>query len=74
MGKNIVKSCARQRFSVFLHGSSDAFSGILTEFDAKMFVFENCHSVPTREGETPVPYRGRVYVERANIKYLVDAG
>lgn len=72
-GNHIVKTAKLQRFSVFLKGNEGAFSGVLTEFDAHTFVFEQCQSVPTKEGETTVSYKGRVLVEREHIKYLVDA-
>lgn len=71
-GKAVIKSAVLHRVSVFLHGSEVVFSGILTRSDAEMFVFEQCQSVPTKEGETPVPYKGRVLVERAKVLYLVD--
>ncbi len=71
-GKTVIKSAVLHRVSVFMHESEVVFSGVLTKADAEMFVFEQCQSVPTKEGETPVPYKGRVLIERAKVRYLVD--
>ena len=71
-GKNIVKSTVLHRVSVFLLDTERVFSGVLTEFDAKMNVFEQCQSVPTKEGETVIPFKGRVLVERKHVDYLVE--
>lgn len=70
--KSIAKSAVLHRVSVFLHGTEGVFSGILTKTDPEMYVFEQCQSVPTKEGESPVPYKGRVLIERAKVLYLVD--
>jgi hypothetical protein len=72
LGK-IVKSAVLHRYSVFLRGNEGAFSGILTQFDAKMYVFEQCQSVPTKEGETVIPFKGRILIEREHVNYLVEA-
>lgn len=71
--KSIVKSAVLQRFSVFLRANEAPFSGVLTDFDGKTYVFEQCQSVPTKEGETVVPYKGRVLIDRDHVLYLVDA-
>ena len=44
----------------------------MTEFDAEMFVFEDCRTVVTREGETAVKIPGRLLVERNTVAYLQE--
>lgn len=40
-----------------------SFSGLLTEFDAAYWVFEDCKTVPKHEGDTVSPIPGRVWVK-----------
>jgi hypothetical protein len=69
---NIVKRAVLSRFAVTLRDIEDTFAGVLTQFDADMFVFEDCKTVPTREGETIRPIPGRVFVERKTVAYLQE--
>lgn len=72
--KSLVTKAIRRRFAVTLRASEGAFSGVLTEFDHDVFVFEQCQTVPTKDGETVVPIRGRVFVPRDTVSYLQDLG
>jgi small nuclear ribonucleoprotein (snRNP)-like protein len=67
-----VKKAVLSRFAVTLRGIEDTFAGILTQFDAEMMVFEDCKTVPSREGETVCPIPGRVFVERKTVAYLQE--
>jgi small nuclear ribonucleoprotein (snRNP)-like protein len=69
---NIVKRAVLSRFAVTLRDIEDTFAGVLTQFDADMFVFEDCKTVPKREGETIRPIPGRVFVERKTVAYLQE--
>lgn len=70
--KNIVKRAVLRRFAVTLREDVGTFSGVLTEFDAEMFVFEDCRTVPTRDGETVNNIPGRLFVERRTVAYLQE--
>jgi small nuclear ribonucleoprotein (snRNP)-like protein len=70
--KGIVKRAVLKRFAVTLTGVEDTFSGVLTEFDTEMFVFEDCQKVPTHEGETAAKIPGRVFVDRNKVAYLQE--
>lgn len=72
--KNIVKKAIRRRFAVTLRANEGSFSGVLTDFDAHVFVFEQAQTVPTKDGETVVPIKGRVFVPRDTVSYLQDLG
>jgi small nuclear ribonucleoprotein (snRNP)-like protein len=70
--KSIVKRAVLNRFAVTLTGVEDTFEGVLTQFDTEMFVFEDCKTVATREGETTVKIPGRLFVEREKVSYLQE--
>ena len=70
--KGIVKRAVLKRFAVTLRGIDETFAGVLTEFDAEMYVFEDCRTVVTREGETAVKIPGRLLVERNTVAYLQE--
>jgi small nuclear ribonucleoprotein (snRNP)-like protein len=70
--KNLVKQAIRRRFAVTLRANEGVFSGVLTEFDNDVYVFEQCQTVITKEGETVVPIKGRVFVPRDTVSYLQD--
>lgn len=55
-----------------LDGIPDTFSGVLTQFDTEMLVFEDCKTVPTREGETVQNIPGRLFFERKKVSYLQE--
>ena len=67
-----MKRAVLERFCVTLKDNEATFSGVLTDFDADMFVFEDCRTVPTREGETVITIPGRVFIERATVAYLQE--
>lgn len=69
---HIVKKAVLSRFAVTLRGTDETFSGVLTQFDAEMFVFEDCKTVPSREGETVRKIPGRLLVERRTVPYLQE--
>lgn len=69
---NIVKRAVLKRFCITLRDNEATFAGVLTNFDAEMFVFEDCKTVPTREGETLSVIPGRVFVERRTVAYLQE--
>lgn len=69
---SVVKRAVMRRFCVTLRGNEATFAGVLTEFDTEMFVFEDCKTVPTREGETLSAIPGRVFVERKTVAYLQE--
>lgn len=68
--RNVLKGAVRRRFAVTLRANEGSFSGVLTEFDRETFVFEQCQTVPSREGETVAPIAGRVFVDRGTVAYL----
>lgn len=70
--KRLVKRAVLQRFAVTLRGIEETFSGVLTAFDAEMFVFDDCRTVITREGDTAVKIPGRLFVERRTVAYLQE--
>lgn len=70
--KGIIKRAVRRRFAVTLDGVSDTFSGVLTEFDTEIYVFEDCWTVPTREGETVSKIPGRLFFDRLKVSYLQE--
>lgn len=70
--KRLISKAIRRRFAVTLSGNEGVFSGVLTEFDGEVYAFEQCQTIPTTEGGTPDPIRGRVFVERINVAYLQD--
>jgi hypothetical protein len=70
--KGIVKRAVLRRFAVTLQGTDQTFSGVLTEFDSEMYVFESCQTVPTREGETVSTIPGRLLIERRRVTYLQE--
>jgi small nuclear ribonucleoprotein (snRNP)-like protein len=70
--KGIVKRAVLRRFAVTLRGIEDTFSGVLTEFDADMYVFEDCKTVITRDGETSTGIPGRLFVDRKTVAYLQE--
>lgn len=55
-----------------LTGVEDTFEGALSQFDSEVFVFEDCKTVPTREGETVSKIPGRVFVDRNKVAYLQE--
>lgn len=72
--KSLVNKAIRRRFAVTLRANEGSFSGVLTEFDRDVYVFEQAQTVPTKDGETVVPIRGRVFVPRDTVSYLQDLG
>jgi hypothetical protein len=70
--KGILKRAVLKRFAVTLDGVSDTFSGVLTEFDTEIYVFEDCWTVPTREGETVSKIPGRLFFDRIKVSYLQE--
>lgn len=70
--KNLLKRAVLKRFAVTLRANEGAFSGVLTEFDRDVYVFEQCQTVPIKEGETVAPIKGRVFVPCDTISYLQD--
>lgn len=61
----------KHRYVVNLRGGEGEFAGVLTSAGRRMFVFEQCTTVPKnfKEG-TPADIPGRVFVERCQISYL----
>jgi hypothetical protein len=70
--KGILKRAVLKRFAVTLDGISDTFSGVLTEYDTETLVFEDCWTVPTREGETVSKIPGRLFFDRLKVSYLQE--
>jgi small nuclear ribonucleoprotein (snRNP)-like protein len=70
--KRLLNKAVLRRFAVTLRGIDETFSGVLTLFDADMFVFENCRTVVTTEGATAVNIPGRLFVERKTVAYLQE--
>jgi hypothetical protein len=70
--KALITKAIRRRFAVTLKGNEGVFSGVLTEHDRDVLVFEQCQTVPGNEGGTPNPIKGRVFVERSSIAYLQE--
>lgn len=68
----LIKQAIRRRFAVTLREKEGVFAGVLTEFDAVTWVFEQCSTVPSNPGETPEPIQGRVFVDRAQVAYLQE--
>lgn len=70
--KGILKRAVFKRFCVTLKANEATFGGVLTEFDTEMYVFEDCRTIPTREGETVNTIPGRLFVERDTVAYLQE--
>lgn len=70
--KSLIDNAIRRRFAVTLRGNEGVFSGVLTEFDRSVLVFEQCQTVPGHEGGTPSPIAGRVFVDRSSIAYFQE--
>jgi len=70
--KAILKRAILRRLCVTLDGIEDTFEGVLTDFDGKTYVFEDCQTVPTREGETAVKIPGRLFFDSAKVSYLQE--
>jgi small nuclear ribonucleoprotein (snRNP)-like protein len=70
--KALISKAIRRRFAVTLKQNEGVFSGVLTEFDRDVYVFEQCQTIPGNDGGTPSPILGRVFVERTNLAYLQD--
>lgn len=58
-----LSGAVRRRFAVHMPGNEGTFSGLLTEEYSDYWVFEDCKTVPTHEGETVVPITGRVWIK-----------
>jgi len=72
MRNRLIRGVVRRRFAVTLKSGEGVFSGVLTEYDPKTFVFEQCQTVPTNEGGTPSPIVGRVFVDRDTVAYIQE--
>jgi hypothetical protein len=59
----LIRRAMRQRFIVTLPGGEGVFSGILVDYDREFWRFENCHSIPTKIGETVDDWPGRFWVK-----------
>lgn len=70
--KSLVKRHVRRRFAVMLSGGEGVFSGVLTELDREVFVFDQCQTVPKTPDATPDPFAGRFFVDRENVVYLQE--
>lgn len=70
--QRIVNRAIRRRFAVTLRANEGVFSGVLTDFDPKTLVFEQCQTVPDRDGGTPSPIVGRVFVDRDTVAYFQE--
>lgn len=70
--KSLIDNAIRRRFAVTLRGNEGMFSGVLTESDRAVFVFEQCQTIPGNEGGTSSPIAGRVFVERSTLAYMQD--
>jgi hypothetical protein len=58
----LIKKAIRQRFIVTLPSNEGVFSGVMVEYDQKYWIFDNCHGIPTRPGETADEWPGRLWV------------
>lgn len=66
--KSLIDRAIRRRFAVTLTGNEGVFTGVLTDSDPDVWVFED---VTTTKGE---PVAGRVYIERLAVAYLQELG
>lgn len=64
--KSLITKAIRRRFAVTLTGNEGIFSGVLTEYDPDMWVFEDAQ---TAKGEV---IAGRVFVDRISVAYLQE--
>ena len=64
--KSLIDKAVRRRFVVTLASGEGAFSGVLTESDVEIWVFEACK---TSAGED---IAGRVFVDRLGVAYLQE--
>lgn len=70
--KSLVDKAVHRRFAVTLADNQGIFSGILTEFDENLWVFEDCATMPGATDATPEPIAGRVFIDRINVSYLQE--
>ena len=63
--KRLINKAVRRRFAVHMPANEGVFSGILTEYDANYWVFEDCKTVPKHEGDTMQLIPGRIWVKHA---------
>lgn len=68
----IIRRAVRQRFAVTMKHNESTFAGVLTDWDARTFVFVQCTTVPAAPGETPEPLSSPVIVDRAAVAYLQE--
>jgi len=69
----LIKGALRRRFVVTLKGAEGDFAGVLTEFDRRVMIFEQCTTVPSNTKEqTPTDIPGRIIVERSSVAYLQE--
>jgi hypothetical protein len=70
--RSLLKKTVLKRFAVTLDGIEDTFTGILTQFDAEIYVFEDCWTVAAKEGASVHKIPGRLFVERRKTSYLQE--
>lgn len=66
MRNRLIKKAIRRRFVVTLPGNEGAFSGIMVDSDTTYWIFEDCRSVPRRQGETVEEWPGRIWIKHAS--------
>jgi small nuclear ribonucleoprotein (snRNP)-like protein len=64
--KSVINKSVRRQFAVTLVDNGGTFSGVLTDFDDQVWVFEQC---TTSKGEE---IAGRVFIDRINVAYLQE--
>jgi hypothetical protein len=69
---SLVRGVIRHRFAVTLKSGEGSFSGVLTEADAAVYIFEACTTVPSKPGETVDDIPGRVIIDRSNVAYMQE--
>ena len=72
MFRKLIKQAVLKRFAVTLKGIEDTFSGVLTQFDADTYVFEDCWTVASKEGASIHKIPGRLFVERKTVAWLQE--
>lgn len=60
--RRLIKKAIRQRFVVTMPRNEGVFSGVMVDYDDKYWIFDNCHGVPTRDGETADEWPGLLWV------------
>lgn len=60
--RNLIKQALRQRFIVF--GAPESpFSGVMIDYDATYWRFENCRTIATGQNQQVEEIPGRVWVK-----------